>query len=64
MKKKESKKEYKNKFLKVKCGGCGNEQIVFSAPSRNVKCLVCNQDLGKSTGHKIELKAEKLKELG
>jgi len=60
----EFKEEHRNRFLKVKCEGCGNEQVVFSAPSRSVKCLVCNQELGASTGHKISLKAKKLKEFG
>ncbi len=58
------KNEYKNKFLKVKCESCGNEQVIFSAPSSNPKCLVCGQELGKSTGHRIELKAKLLKEFG
>lgn len=61
---KELKEEHKNKFFKVKCSGCGNEQVIFSAPSRTVKCLVCNQVLGESSGHKIKLKAKKLKEFG
>lgn len=56
--------KHRNKFLKVKCEGCGNEQVVFSVPSRSVKCLVCNQELAQSTGHKISLKAKKLKEFG
>jgi len=54
--------KHKNKFIKVKCEGCGNEQVVFSVPALNPKCLVCNQELGKSTGHKIELTAKKVKE--
>ncbi len=57
----ELKSEHKNMFLKVKCEGCGNEQVIFSAPSRNPKCLVCGQELGKSTAHKIKLKAKVVK---
>ena len=61
-KKKELKAEHRNRFLKVKCSGCGDEQVIFSVPSRSVRCIVCNQELGQSTGHKVKLKAEKLKE--
>ncbi|MEM0359936.1 MAG: 30S ribosomal protein S27e [Candidatus Diapherotrites archaeon] len=50
----------KNTFLRVKCEGCGNEQVVFSAPSMDVKCLVCNQVLAESTGHKAILKAKEV----
>lgn len=53
----------KTKFLKLKCSGCGNEQIVFSAPATTVKCLACNQVLAKSTGGKIKLEAKIIKEL-
>ncbi len=52
----------KNKFLKVKCESCGNEQVIFSAPSRSVKCLVCGQELAASTGHRANLKAKIVKE--
>ena len=55
-------KKPKNRFLRVKCPGCGNEQAIFSAPSRDVKCLACNQVLGESTGHKINLKGTVVKE--
>jgi len=53
----------KTKFLKLKCNGCGNEQIVFSAPASTVKCLACNAVLAESTGGKILLKSKILKEL-
>ncbi len=62
-KKKKQEITRKNKFLKVKCEGCGNEQIIFSAPSKNPKCLVCGQELGKSTGHKIVLTSKKIGEI-
>jgi len=54
--------EPKNKFLKVKCGGCGNEQIIFSAPSRKVKCLVCNEALAESTSHRARVKGKIVEE--
>ncbi len=53
----------KTRFLKVKCPGCGNEQIVFSAASSNVKCLVCNKELAKSSASGIKLKSKLVKEL-
>ncbi|MCX8158238.1 MAG: 30S ribosomal protein S27e [Candidatus Diapherotrites archaeon] len=49
----------KTKFLRVKCSGCGNEQIIFSAPATSkVKCLVCEKDLAESTGSKLKLKSK------
>lgn len=53
----------RTKFLKVKCPGCGNEQTIFSAPASDVKCIVCNNLLAKSTASKAELKAKVVKEL-
>ncbi|MDD5163909.1 MAG: 30S ribosomal protein S27e [Candidatus ainarchaeum sp.] len=53
----------RTKFLKIKCNGCGNEQIVFSAPASTVKCLACNQTLAESTGGKIRPIAKIVKEL-
>jgi len=58
----ETELKHKNNFIKVKCGSCGNEQTIFSVPSRTVKCAACNEVLGESTGHKIALKAEKVKD--
>ena len=53
----------KTKFLKVKCNSCGNEQIIFSAPASDVKCLVCNQLIAKSGASAATLKAKIVKEL-
>lgn len=53
----------KTKFLKVKCRGCENEQTIFSAPSKDVKCNACGKIMGKATGSKIELKAKLVKVL-
>lgn len=57
------------KFLKVKCKKCNNEQKIFSRSAMAVKCLVCGEALAKSSGGKTvllegaellgELKAEK-----
>ena len=47
-------------FIRVKCPSCGNEQNIFSAPASNVKCLVCDHLLAKSSASKIMLKAGKV----
>ena len=41
-------------FLKVRCGGCKNDQIVFGTPTTVVKCLVCNVVICKPTGGKAD----------
>jgi small subunit ribosomal protein S27e len=51
------------KFLKVKCGKCNNEQVVFSNASSPVKCLICGEELVKTTGGKSKVSAEVLEEL-
>jgi small subunit ribosomal protein S27e len=51
----------KTRFLKVKCNGCGNEQVIFSAPSTQVKCNVCNQVFGKTTASKLKIDSKKAK---
>jgi len=54
----------KTKFMKVKCAGCGNEQIIFSNASNDVKCLGCNNILAESMGGRVKLKSKVVKELG
>ena len=44
----------KSEFLKLKCNGCGGEQVTFLHPSKLVKCLVCDKILAKPTGSKLE----------
>ncbi len=48
-------------FIKVKCEGCKNEQVIFSKPSGEVKCLVCGEVLAKNRGGKAEIKGKVLK---
>lgn len=48
----------KSTFLKVKCGQCKNEQIVFDKAATEVKCLVCDKVLAVPTGGKVELDAK------
>ncbi len=45
-------------FVKVKCEGCKNEQVIFSKPSGDVKCLVCGETLAKNTGGKAEIQSK------
>ena len=47
-----------NKFVKVKCKDCGNEQIIFIRASTLVNCVVCGSTVAKPTGGKAELKGE------
>lgn len=41
-----------SKFIRVKCGKCKNEQVIFNKPATEVKCLVCETVLMASTGGK------------
>lgn len=45
-------------FIKVKCGKCNNEQVIFANASTNVACLICSETLAKPTGGKAEVTAE------
>ncbi len=49
-------------FLKVKCEGCKNEQVLFSKAAQPVSCLVCGAALAVPRGGKAELKAKVLGE--
>ncbi len=48
------------RFLKVSCGKCKNEQVVFSSPAGDVHCLVCNSVLAEGTGGKARIKSKVL----
>ncbi|MEW6294864.1 MAG: 30S ribosomal protein S27e [Candidatus Diapherotrites archaeon] len=52
----------KTKFLRVKCDSCGNEQVMFSAPSSTVKCLVCEKVLAEPKASKPSIKSKILRE--
>jgi len=47
-----------SKFLKVKCEGCRNEQIIFNKASTPVKCLVCGKELAVPTGGMAVIKTK------
>jgi small subunit ribosomal protein S27e len=49
----------RSRFLKVKCGDCGNEQVIFGSTStKTIKCLVCEKVLAESTGGKTDVKTQ------
>lgn len=48
----------KNRFIKVRCQACKNEQIIFEGATTEVKCLVCDVVIAKPKGGKAELKAK------
>jgi small subunit ribosomal protein S27e len=50
-------------FIKVKCEKCKNEQVIFSKPASDVKCLVCGTVLAESTGGKADVKTKILEVL-
>ncbi len=50
-------------FLKVKCGDCGNEQVVFNRAASAIDCLVCGAKLAEPTGGETRLKAEVVSKL-
>ena len=52
-----------SKFIKVRCSGCKNEQVIFGKPSSKVKCLVCNTILAEPTGGKGNIKTQILEVL-
>lgn len=47
-----------SKFLKIKCGDCSNEQIVFARAASVVSCLVCGATLATPTGGTATFKGE------
>ncbi|HIH40046.1 MAG TPA: 30S ribosomal protein S27e [Halobacteria archaeon] len=51
-------KTVRSRFLKVKCGDCENEQIVFDRATTTVKCAICGRTLVEPTGGKARITAE------
>ena len=47
----------KNRFIKVRCQGCKNEQVIFEGATTKVQCLVCDAILAEPKGGKAEIKA-------
>jgi small subunit ribosomal protein S27e len=48
----------RSKFLRVKCPDCGNEQVVFSNATSEVKCNICSAVLAEPTGGKVAIRGE------
>ena len=48
----------KSGFVKVKCHGCGHEQVIFGRAATEVKCLKCKEVIAVPTGGKASIKAE------
>tara|TARA_B100001245_G_C22825287_1_gene397043 strand:- start:253 stop:450 length:198 start_codon:yes stop_codon:yes gene_type:complete len=51
----------RSKYVSVQCTSCGNEQIIFSAATINIKCTSCDKLLAEKTGGKIKIFANILK---
>lgn len=49
-----------SKFVKVSCGKCKKEQVVFESPASVVKCLSCGEVIAEPTGGKGKFKAKVL----
>ena len=47
----------KKRFLKIRCQGCKNEQIIFEGATTKVKCLICDAILAEPKGGKADIKA-------
>lgn len=47
-----------NKFIKIKCRDCGNEQVTYTKISSVVVCNICSATLARPTGGTLELSAE------
>lgn len=47
----------KNKFIKVRCQACKNEQNIFEGATTKVKCLACDAILAEPKGGKADIKA-------
>jgi len=50
-----------SRFLKVVCGKCKNEQVIFNKAASCVKCLVCGNELAEPRGGKAKIKAKVVK---
>lgn len=45
-------------FVRVRCGKCGNEQLLYSYAVNVVKCNVCGEVLAEPTGGKVKVTGE------
>ncbi|MGP6219816.1 30S ribosomal protein S27e [Caldiplasma sukawensis] len=49
-----------NRFVKIKCNECENEQITYSKGSSVVNCNICGSVIAEPTGGSIKIKGELL----
>lgn len=55
----------KSNFIKIRCNKCKNEQIIFDkAATKTIVCLVCGEEVAKSSGGKTIITAKILETLG
>jgi len=45
----------KNRFIKVRCQSCKNEQIIFEGATTKVKCLICDATMAEPNGGKAKI---------
>ncbi|XVH30711.1 30S ribosomal protein S27e [Haloferacaceae archaeon DSL9] len=45
-------------YVRIKCGDCENEQIVFEKSATTVNCAVCGTTLAVPTGGKARIEHE------
>ncbi|MBN1389722.1 MAG: 30S ribosomal protein S27e [Candidatus Thermoplasmatota archaeon] len=48
----------RSKFLKVKCGDCGNVQTIFDRTNTRISCKVCGATMAVPKGGKADIKGE------
>jgi small subunit ribosomal protein S27e len=49
-----------SKFRRVKCGDCGNEQVLYTRAATKVPCAVCGAAIAEPTGGLAIIKGEVL----
>lgn len=47
-----------NRFIKIKCPDCSNEQITYSKISSPVTCNICGNTIARPTGGTLETTSE------
>ncbi|HLH86297.1 MAG TPA: 30S ribosomal protein S27e [Thermoplasmataceae archaeon] len=47
-----------NRFVKLKCRDCGNEQVTYTRITSVVQCNICGATIARPTGGTFEVAAE------
>lgn len=47
----------RNRFIRVRCQDCKNEQVIFETAKTKVKCLICGAIIAEPKGGKANIKA-------